>query len=195
MNRLIRESSGKAAAQSESQHVMELDISHVKEYQNQIKEEYFPGDDQSEVIVINSDCDEEDESYELNTSDSCDEEMNDSEQQQDGHNNDIDVNGEFVPDFTKANSLSFAQLCRRFEMVYKQKLKGSKKQSTQTLVGCLLPDKMYLYLNGSSFFPLLRLMLPDLDTSRPHTGMQERTISVAWADALGLSNRVDPIRN
>jgi len=192
MNRLIRESSGKAAAQSESQHVMELDISHVKEYQNQIKEEYFPGDDQSEVIVINSDCDEEDESYELNTSDSCDEEMNDSEQQQDGHNNDIDVNGEFVPDFTKANSLSFAQLCRRFEMVYKQKLKGSKKQSTQTLVGCLLPDKMYLYLNGSSFFPLLRLMLPDLDTSRPHTGMQERTISVAWADALGFIKQSRP---
>jgi hypothetical protein len=81
---------------------------------------------------------------------------------------------EFVADCTQANKLSFYQICRHFEILYNQrKSEGAPKRPVKELVSCLLPETIYRFINGTSFFPLLRLILPDLDTSRPHTGMKE----------------------
>ena len=38
---------------------------------------------------------------------------------------------------------------------------------------------------GESVFPLIRLMTPDRDSCRPHSGMKESSIASAWGDAIG----------
>lgn len=178
----------------ESQHVLELELDQVKDYRNQRKRECLPTDELSDVVAID-DGDDDDEDKGLSNDSEVDiGVMSDHDQQQesDGDDHDFDMNDEFIANCTKANSLLFFRLCRRFEILYNQRSKQVNKQTKQTLISCLLPDQMYQYLNGTSFFPLLRLILPDLDTSRPHTGMKERTIAIAWADALGFTRQSRP---
>lgn len=182
---------------AESQHVVEFELNPVKEeYRRQRKREFLPTDDQSDVVAIDDDENENDEGEDeglSNDSEVDDDVMSDhSQQKENDGNDDVDMNDEFIANCTKANSLLFFRLCRRFEILYNQRSKQTNKQTKQTLISCLLPDEMYQFLNGSSFFPLLRLILPDLDTTRPHTGMKERTIAVAWADALGFKRQSRP---
>lgn len=94
---------------------------------------------------------------------------------------------DFVPDCSKANALPFPILCARLEVLWEQRFKKVNRQSKDTLWEYLMPDSLRRYIDRGSYFPLLRLLLPDLDTSRPHTGMKERTIAIAWADALGFT--------
>ena len=55
----------------------------------------------------------------------------------------------------------------------------------------LIPRRIISYMGKEhSFFPLLRIIVPDIDVSRPHTGMKESTIAVVWGTAMGKSNSV-----
>ena len=92
-------------------------------------------------------------------------------------------------DETKANALSFAQLCRKFEILWKQrKLKSSRGIVTKSdLLQLLLPPQLMKYLGSGSPFPLLRLILPEIDTCRPHLGMKEKIIAQCWSDAMGFN--------
>jgi hypothetical protein len=42
-----------------------------------------------------------------------------------------------------------------------------------------------LHLEGGDPYPILRLIMPEIDTSRPNLGMQEKAIAKAWSQALG----------
>jgi hypothetical protein len=119
------------------------------------------------------------------------------------------------PLYDRANSLKFRTLCHRFETMWKQKSK-KKKPSKEELLDYLLSKQLRKYLNGStpgstlgstpgssgsststsadtgsnkqqSIFPILRLITPDKDTTRPRLWMKEKTIADTWATALGLS--------
>ena len=53
----------------------------------------------------------------------------------------------------------------------------------------LLPDSMWNKMKetGGSPYPYLRLLLPDHDSARPHTGMKESKVAETWAKALGCN--------
>lgn len=91
------------------------------------------------------------------------------------------------PTYTKTNSLSFHTLCGRFEKLWTQRKKNSDRVSKESRLQYLLPPKLKKFLGNDSPFPMLRLVMPEIDTSRPHNGMKEKTIGVAWAEAIGLS--------
>eukprot|EP00978_Attheya_sp_CCMP212_P029441 scaffold104590_cov61-Attheya_sp.AAC.1 len=87
----------------------------------------------------------------------------------------------------KANALRFSTLVERMETCWKQRKKTQNKPSKDQLLEFLLPPKLKKILGPKqSPFPILRLILPDLDTTRPHTGMKEKTIAIVWAEAMGL---------
>ena len=91
------------------------------------------------------------------------------------------------PSYDKANSIPFSLLCKRFETLWKQrKVSSKKKVSTLEKLKYLLPDSLKEYLAGGSPYPLLRLVLPDHDSCRPHTGLKEATVGKVWGGALGL---------
>ena len=61
------------------------------------------------------------------------------------------------------------------------------------LLGYILPPKLLgEYMGDTSPFPLLRLILPEMDTSRPHNGMKEKTIARSWAEAMGFARESRP---
>jgi len=100
-----------------------------------------------------------------------------------------------TPSYEKANRLSFYTLCTRLEIVWEQSQKDSQnKKSKQTLLEFLLPQKLHQYLEGGSPYPLLRLLMPDYDTERAHSGMKEKTIASTWASALGLNKQSEDYR-
>lgn len=92
------------------------------------------------------------------------------------------------PSYAKANAIPFHKLCERLENLWKQrKPSKSKKVSNAQKLEYLLPDKLLHYLDGGSPYPMLRLILPDHDSGRPHTGLKEAKVGVVWAEALGLT--------
>jgi hypothetical protein len=107
---------------------------------------------------------------------------------------DPDSGGEevFEPDTTKINRFKFSNFCKMCEKAFQQKerdpgAKKGPKASKEQILEMLLPIK---YLNKKfeqvywSAFPLLRLYMPDIDSSRPHTGMKEKTIAKAYIEAF-----------
>lgn len=110
------------------------------------------------------------------------------------------------PLYDKANAIQFRTLCHRFETMWKQKSK-KKKPSKDELLAYLLSSQLRRYLHGGpsssssssssssqpkraqSIFPMLRLMTPDKDTTRPRLWMKEKLIADTWATALGLSKQ------
>jgi DNA ligase N terminus len=100
------------------------------------------------------------------------------------------------PTTDPSEAISFYRLCTRLESVWRQRFRKSIRgrhaaSSTRTkeqIFGLLVDDSLRSYLaDSSSWFPFWRLIMPDLDTTRPHTGMKERTIALAWADAMNLT--------
>jgi hypothetical protein len=91
------------------------------------------------------------------------------------------------PSYTKANAVPFHTLCKRLDLLWnKRRSTGKKAVSKQERLKYLLPDSLFNYLEGGSPYPFLRLICPDHDSSRPHTGLKEATIAKVWADAMGL---------
>jgi len=93
------------------------------------------------------------------------------------------------PDYSRANKIPFRKLCETFERVwsFKKKKASRRKTSKDEILETLLPKSLLEYLKGGSPFPFLRLMVPDLDTLRPHLGMKELSIGKIWGQAIGLT--------
>ena len=91
------------------------------------------------------------------------------------------------PSYAKANLVPFHTLCKRLDLLWnKRRSTGKQAVSKQERLKYLLPDSLFAYLEGGSPYPFLRLICPDHDSSRPHTGLKEATIAKVWADAMGL---------
>jgi hypothetical protein len=107
---------------------------------------------------------------------------------------DPDSGGEeaFEPDSIKINTMKFSIFCKRCEWVFQQKDRAPgdekvSKASKEKILETLLPIKTLNTGFGQvywSAFPLLRLYMPEIDSSRPHTGMKEKTIAKAYIDAF-----------
>jgi hypothetical protein len=91
------------------------------------------------------------------------------------------------PSYTKANTVPFHTLCKRLDLLWnKRRVTGKKAVSKLERLKYLLPDSLFNYLEGGSPYPFMRLICPDHDSSRPHTGLKEATIAKVWGDAMGL---------
>ena len=112
---------------------------------------------------------------------------------QDGTEHGADPILDFEPSYTKANAISFHILCTRLEKMWLQRNRKTNRQSKNDVFLLLIDDSLRAYLHGtSSWFPLLRLVMPDIDTSRPHSGMKERNIALAWGEAFDLTKGSRP---
>lgn len=89
------------------------------------------------------------------------------------------------PSYDKANAIPFAQVCKRLESLWNLRFTKRKVLSKQQKLECLLPNALKTYLDGGSPFPYLRLILPEHDSSRAHTGMKEARMAEVWAKAMG----------
>ena len=92
------------------------------------------------------------------------------------------------PSYDKANAIPFAQVCKRLESLWNLRFTTAKRKvvlSKQQKLECLLPHALKTYLDGGSPFPYLRLILPEHDSSRAHTGMKEARIAEVYAKAMG----------
>ena len=82
------------------------------------------------------------------------------------------------PEYEKANSLSFFMLCRRLERLWQQKRKKGRLIPELEKKKYILPSELLKALEPESIFPLLRLLLPDIDNSR-NCFMKEKLIAQA----------------
>ena len=92
---------------------------------------------------------------------------------------------EFEPDYTRANKIRFADLCGAFEKLWENRKRTTNRGSREQQLRYILPKALLDTLQGGSPFPILRLIMPEIDTSRPHFGMRESNIVSAWKGALG----------
>lgn len=92
---------------------------------------------------------------------------------------------EFEPDYTRANRIRFADLCGAFEKLWENRKRTTNRGSRDQQLRYILPKALLDTLQGGSPFPFLRLVMPEIDTSRPHFGMRESNIVNAWKGALG----------
>lgn len=116
-----------------------------------------------------------------------DDEVSSSEEEETGTIPTLDTYQPREPSYTKANTVPFHTLCKRLDLLWnKRRSTGKKAVSKQERLKYLLPDSLLNYLEGGSPYPFLRLICPDHDSSRPHTGLKEATIAKVWGDAMGL---------
>lgn len=102
---------------------------------------------------------------------------------------------DYEPDCTKANAIGFYALCNRLEKLWQHRNRKTNRQSKDQVFLLLIDDSLRRHLQPpASWFPLLRLVLPDVDTSRPHTGMKEKTIAMAWGEAFDLTPGSQPFQ-
>ena len=92
------------------------------------------------------------------------------------------------PDYSKANSMPFKQVCSRLEQLWLQRASNNSKRkvSKQEKLNYLLPKSLLTYLEGGSPFPYLRLIIPGSDSSRAHTGLKEAKIIQVYKQAMNL---------
>mmetsp|Transcript_21073 Transcript_21073/g.25834 ORF Transcript_21073/g.25834 Transcript_21073/m.25834 type:complete len:249 (+) Transcript_21073:184-930(+) len=127
-------------------------------------------------------------------------ETNDNESQNEFCGNDLDQENcddhdneyqHLTPSDKQANRLPFSGLCKRLEQVWKQRQR--REASKESKLSYLFPSKKYFQKEpNSSMFQYLRIILPDIDYSRPHNGMKEKTIAETWGHAMGLDKRSRP---
>ena len=131
--------------------------------------ENYANNGNSDEISRENDSDENDEPYDVNEDDCQPREA----------------------DYTKANKLQFAKLCQKLDRIWAQRKKLTNKQTKETLLSYLLPSSLSKYLQSDddavhgSPYPFFRLILPDIDTSRPHCGMKESIIATSYGEAIG----------
>ena len=95
-----------------------------------------------------------------------------------------------APCYEKANSVRYALICQRLDVLYRQTTKktSSKGPTKKERLQYLLPEKLKKYIGEGSPYPLFRLILPGHDSCRPNTGLKEATICTVWSRALRLSD-------
>jgi hypothetical protein len=92
---------------------------------------------------------------------------------------------EFEPDYRRANKIRFVDLCGTFEKLWDNRKRSTNRGSRDQQLRYILPKALLDTLQGGSPFPILRLIMPKIDTSRPHFGMKESNIINAWRGAMG----------
>lgn len=123
----------------------------------------------------------------LKDGDATDDESSSGEEEEAGTMPTLDTYQPREPSYTKANTVPFHTLCKRLDLLWnKRRSTGKKAVSKQERLKYLLPDTLFKYLEGGSPYPFMRLICPDHDSSRPHTGLKEATIAKVWGDAMGL---------
>lgn len=88
------------------------------------------------------------------------------------------------PDCDRANNFRFSHLVQRMEMLWQLKFKNKKVTKDQKF-DLLLPKKFLKALQPQSAFPIFRLIMSDLDSSRS-TYMQEKRIAETYCRAMGF---------
>jgi len=90
-------------------------------------------------------------------------------------------------DYTVANKIKFALLCQTLECLWEKKKATKDRWSNERKLTRLLPKKLFQTFKSKrgDYYPLMRLIMPEIDTVRPNLGMQEKTIAQAWSTALG----------
>ncbi len=89
------------------------------------------------------------------------------------------------PEYTKANSQPFSQLCKRMNDLWNLRTNKKVKKKDVDKLQHLLPPKLIKFIEPESLYPVLRLLLPDMDNSR-NTYVKEKFIATMYTDALGL---------
>jgi DNA ligase-4 len=118
---------------------------------------------------------------------------NDAEDSEDEDEDDVPFEDEFQshvdeeqePAYTYANSLSFSQLCERMNHVWNLRINKKGKIYYVDKLLHLLPPKLIADIEPESLYPILRLLLPDMDNSR-NTCVKEKLIATMYTDALCL---------
>lgn len=165
--------------------IEELEESHVDKNNADDNDEYEDEDDRVE---------RENDGYQ--------EEQSDGEEFQTEYNNEEDeAFPPRTPDESLANKLSFYQLSKTLEKIWvaSQKTSSSSlitksKKTTQEEKLSKLLDPLQQYFarkEASTWFPILRLVVPNLDNTRGHLGLKETAIATAWIQALGLRKNND----
>ncbi|GLE00002.1 hypothetical protein PINS_up008729 [Pythium insidiosum] len=83
------------------------------------------------------------------------------------------------PDANAAERLSFAALCRMLEAVERTPKSDAKLQ-------LVFSDALRTQLQGGDLYPLLRLILPQLDRERTYN-LKEKKIAKVYIDVLGMA--------
>ena len=100
------------------------------------------------------------------------------------------------PSFAIANSLPFPKIADRMEQLYKLKttnLPKDKRPKEKDKLEVLLPPKILAKIRSphhdppESIYPLLRLLMPDMDSSRT-LAIKEMTLAKLYARALQMSD-------
>ena len=159
-------------------------------------------DDDNDTTIVKNEQLLDDEEYGTNNQDSRGRDV-------DNNDDDDDDDDDFYrppdPSYEKSNSLKFRQLCNRFDALWKQKSK-KKKPTKEEMLDYLLPQNLRKFISTGkdtgigegvgndaqkqeSIFPVLRLMCPDKDTTRPNLWMKEAMIGKTWAEAIGIPNK------
>lgn len=102
-------------------------------------------------------------------------------------------------DQSVASKVPFGQLCQLFERVKKHKSNPGRRQELENFMKKWREhsDKLHSHIIADgkrpkdSFFPVMRLLLPQLDRARPAYGAKETMLAKLYIDALGLS-RTNP---
>lgn len=160
-----------------------------------ITDEATPNSTQSAMDVdtsssgLNTGGNQDDNTGSINPKDwdATDDESSSGEEEEAGTIPTLDTYQPREPSYTKANTVPFHTLCKRLDLLWnKRRSSGKKAVSKQERLKYLLPDTLLKYLQGGSPYPFMRLICPDHDSSRPHTGLKEATIAKVWGDAIGV---------
>jgi len=79
----------------------------------------------------------------------------------------------------KCNSVRFRDLCNLFEKI-------EKTQGSDHKLRLLFSKEMKKQMNGESLFPLLRLVLPTIDSERGKYGLKQAMVAKTYVQALHL---------
>lgn len=98
-------------------------------------------------------------------------------------------------DHQVASKVPFGQLCKLFERIKKAKSNSTRQQEIENFIKKWRThhDNLHAKLIASgkipkdSFFPVLRLLLPQLDRARPSYGAKETMLAKLYINVLGLS--------
>ena len=77
------------------------------------------------------------------------------------------------------SAMQFAELCNLFEKLYG--LSGHERK-----LDCLFTKKLKRDLNGASIYPLLRLVIPTIDSERSKYGLKHASVASTYIAALNL---------
>lgn len=91
------------------------------------------------------------------------------------------------PSYGRANKMKFSAICQRMDELWQLRTNKKKNKRVKDIdkMMHLLPPKLIKAIEPQSLYPILRLMIPEVDNSR-NTYVKEKFIAAMYTDALGL---------